>query len=257
MSDSYRPRSASEIIDAAVQLYRGHPRTFLAMGALVQVPMLLLRTTLMIVFGVTPAGAPANVLASTSLTLLEVLLFFFVTAALTVAADRAYMGAHPGVRASFGEAGSKFGAFFVASLLSAILMGLGLLLLIVGAFYFLAKYTLAPTITLLEARSGTNAMSRASKLSEGNRLHVLAAVLASWLIYIALLIGAGALSAMFPTSSALMILSPLVVVFAYPLLPIVLVITYYDLRIRAEGYDIDLLERQAISGESGAGAATG
>jgi hypothetical protein len=257
MTDTYRPRGATEIIDAAVQLFRRDARTFLAIGAIVQVPMLLLRTSLMSLYGVTPDGAPANMLASTSLTLLEILLLFFVTAALTVAADRAYMGAHAGVRASFAEAGSKFGAFFVASFLSTLLAGLGLLLLIVGAFYFLAKYTLSPTVALLEARNGTNAMSRASKLSGGYRLHVLASVLASWLIYIALLVGAGALSALFPTASAFMILSPLVTVFAYPLLPIVLVITYYDLRIRAEGYDIDLLERQAISGESRAGAATG
>lgn len=255
MPDSYRPRSASEIIDAAVQLFRRHARTFLAIGAIVQVPMLLLRTTIMSVFGATPDGAPDNMLAATSLMLLDGLLFVLVTAALSVAADRAYMGSHPGVRASFAEAASRFGAFFVASFLSTLLFVLGVLLLIVGAFYFFAKYTLSPTVSLLETRDGTNAMRRASKLSEGRRLHVLASVGAAWLIFLAIVLGAGALSAIVPTASAFMIIGPVVNVFAFPLVPIVLVITYYDLRIRAEGYDIDLLERQATSAEPRAHAA--
>lgn len=257
MTDTYRPRSATEIVDASVQLFRRHARTFLAIGAIVQVPMLLLRTTVVSVFGVAPDGTPDNMIVGASLTLLEGLLLLLATAALTVAADHAYMGAHPGVRASFAAAGPKFGAFFVATFLSTLLAGLGILLLIVGAFYFFAKYTLAPTVALLEARDGTNAMSRASKLSEGRRLHVLASVGAAWLIYLAIFFGAGALSAVIPTASALMILSAVVTVFALPLVAAVLVITYYDLRIRAEGYDIDLLERQAIPGESRAGAATG
>lgn len=257
MPDTYRPRSASEIIDAAVQLFRRDARTFLAIGAVVQVPMLLLRTALMSVYGATPDGAPDNLLAATSITLLEGLLLVLVTATLTVAADRAYMGAHPGVRASFAGAASKFGAFFVATFLSTLLAVLGVLLLIVGAFYFFAKYTLSPTIVLLEARNGTNAMSRASKLSEGRRLHVIASVGAAWLIFFAVVIGAGALSAIVPTASAFIILGPLVNVFVLPLIPIVLVITYYDLRIRAEGYDIELLERQATSAEPRARAATG
>jgi hypothetical protein len=247
MTDVYRPRSAGEIVDAAVQLFRRDARTFLAIGAIVEIPMLLLRTALMSVFGVTPDGAPDNLLAATSLTLLEGLLLLLVTAALAVAADRAYMGAHPGVRASFAEAGSKFGAFFVATFLSTLLFGLGVLLLVVGAFYFFARYTLSPTVALLEAREGTNAMSRASKLSEGRKLHVLASVGAAWLIFFAVVFGMGALSAIVPTASAFMILGPLVNVFVLPLIPIALVITYYDLRIRAEGYDIELLERQATS----------
>lgn len=257
MTDTYRPRSASEIIDAAVQLFRRDARTFLAIGAIVQIPLLLLRTTLLSVFGASPGGAPDNMLASSSLTLLEGLLLLFVTAALTVAADRAYMGAHLGVRASFAEAGSKFGAFFVASFLSTLLAVLGVLLLIVGAFYFFAKYGLSPTVALLEARDGTNAMSRASKLTEGRKLHVLASVGTALLIYFAVIFGAGALSAIIPTASAFMILGPLVEVFALPLIPIVSVVTYYDLRIRAEGYDIDLLERQASSAERRASAAAG
>lgn len=255
MPDTYRQRSATEIIDAAVQLFRRHARTFLAIGAIVQVPMLLLRTTIMSVFGATPDGAPDNMLAATSLMLLDGLLFVLVTAALTIAADRAYMGARPGVRASFAGAASRFGAFFVASFLSSLLVVLGVLLLIVGAFYFFARYTLSPTVSLLETRDGTSAMSRASKLSEGRKLHVLASVGAAWLIFLAIVLGAGALSAIVPTASAFMIIGPVVNVFAFPLVPIVLVITYYDLRIRAEGYDIDLLERQATSAEPRAHAA--
>lgn len=86
---------------------------------------------------------------------------------------------------------------------------------------------------------------------------MIASVGAAWLIFFAVVIGAGALSAIVPTASAFILLGPLVNVFVLPLIPIVLVITYYDLRIRAEGYDIELLERQATSAEPRARAAAG
>ena len=47
-------------------------------------------------------------------------------------------------------------------------------------------------------------------------------------------------------------LGALAAVFVYPLLPVTMTVLYYDARIRREGYDIDLLEREL--GEPSAGA---
>lgn len=249
MAETYRPRRATEIVDAAVQLFRRHPGTFLAIGAVVQVPMLLLRAAAMTVYGIAADGTPNNVFASAGLSIADGILWLLATAALISAADRAYMGASPDVRSSFAVARSRFGPFFVAMFLSSVLFFAGILLLLVGALYFLAKYGLAAAIAVLEPRSGTSAMTRASSLSEGRKRHILAALGTSWLIFFALVVGATAVSALIPHTSTFLILVPLVNILAYPIVAIVLVITYYDLRIRAEGYDIELLEREAGSTE--------
>lgn len=254
MTDLYRPRRASEIIDAAVQLYRRNARTMIAIGALVQVPALVLRTITLGVFGVTPEGMPNSFVAAGTVTIVEGLLLLFSSAALTLAASRAYHGERVDVRESYADAVPRLGSYLVASILTGILFVLGIVLLIVGALYFLAKYGLSSTIAVLEARSGPSAMSRASRLSDGRRLHVLTAVAAAWLIYLAVLVGAGLLASLVPTASANMILAAIVTIFAFPLVPLALVVTYYDLRIRAEGYDIEVLEGRAANSAPPGGA---
>lgn len=245
MTDMYRPRRASEIIDAAVQLYRHNARSMIAIGALVQIPALILRTITLAVFGTTPDGMPNNVLASATLSLVEGVFLLFASAALTVAASRAYHGEHLAVRESYATAATRLGSYVVAAVLAGILFVVGIVLLIIPGLYFLAKYGLSSTIAVLEARSGTSAMARAAKLSDDRKRHVLAAIAAAWLIYIAVLIGAGLLSTIIPTVSAYTVLGAIVTIFAFPLVPLALVVTYYDLRIRAEGYDIELLEGRA------------
>lgn len=244
MTDMYRPRRATEIVDAAVQLYKRHLRTLVTISAVVHVPLLLLRTIAVSAYGSTADGSPANWGVSWALSMLDGLGFLLVSAALTVAADEAYMGSAPTIRASFSRGGSRFGAFFVATFLSSIAFLFGIVLLIFGAFYFLAKYGLSPTIAVLESRNGVDAMGRASKLSEERKRHVLAAIGAVWLIFFAVMIAAAAVSALVPITSAYLLFGTMVSLFVYPLVPVALVITYYDLRIRAEGYDIELLERQ-------------
>lgn len=257
MTDMYRPRKATEIIDASVQLFRRHALTFFGIGAAVQVPLLLLHTILLRAFGATPDGTPNSLAVQGVLSVVDGLAFVLGTAALTAAASRGYMGESPRARQSLAEGVSKFGPFFVASLLSGLAMVFGVVLLVVGAFYFFAKFTLAATAALVEGRSGTDALGRASKLSEGKKLHVLTAVGAAWLMFLAIVIGAGALSTIVPSVIALVILSTIANVFAFPLVPIVTVITYYDLRIRAEGYDIELLERHAGASHPAPASAAG
>jgi hypothetical protein len=250
MSDIvYRPRSIPEIIDASIQLFRRSYRELIAITAIGYVPWIA-ASTLLTRLSATRGTADVDSFLATPvwLVLAGTVWFAVVSAGCIAAASDAYLGKEPQIASALRRALRRAWPIVAASLVTWVLAGLGLILLIIPGLYVFARFALSPTIALLEQRSTGESLARASSLSRDRKLHIIGALGAALLIYlvvaatVGLVIGLTGQMALAPVAEAI------VTIGISPLIAVVSAVLYYDLRIRAEGFDVELLERQLQTG---------
>lgn len=244
---AYRPRSIPELVDASIQLFRRSYRELIAITAVGYVPWIAASTLLSRVWGTPGASDPDAIVAplgSLAITIAGAVWFAVVSAGCIAAASDAYLGGEPRIVPALQRALSRGWPIVATSLVAWFLAVLGLFLLIVPGLYFFARFALAPAIALLEERGAGESLARASDLSRDRKLHIIGALGAAWLIYLAvavtvgIVVGATGQMALAPVAEAI------ITVGISPLIAVVSAVLYYDLRIRAEGFDVELLERQ-------------
>ncbi len=244
---AYRPRSIPEVVDASIQLFRRSYRELIAITAIGYVPWIAASTLLSRLSGVRGTGDPESLMAtpgSLMLTLAGTIWFAVVSAGCIAAASDAYLGKEPQVASALRRALSRAGPIIAASLVTWVLAGLGLILLIIPGFYFFARFALSPTIALLEQRSAGQSLARASDLSSGRKLHIIGALGAAFLIYLVVVITVGLVIGLTGQMALAPVAEAIVTIGISPLIAVVSAVLYYDLRIRVEGFDVELLERQ-------------
>src|SRR3954463_11694205 len=130
-----RPRKATEIVDAAIEVYRRNPLHFVLLTTLVHAPWLILQIVLL-------GNAPPTANFGTQL-LISVGTFFsyFLMGAVVVQmASDLYLGRPTDAFEAIRRVGSKLITAFAASFIQAILITFGLLFLLVPAVYWSALY---------------------------------------------------------------------------------------------------------------------
>jgi hypothetical protein len=140
-------------------------------------------------------------------------------------------------------------------MLIAFIVGLGLVFLVVPGIILGTGLAVAiPAVVLESDRSASAALSRSWELTRGSRGRIFAlGITLLILLYIPLVAITGLLAVMLPRSagsltaatsmSAVVALAAggVVQLILYPLFYCVLTIAYYDLRVRKEGFDLELL----------------
>jgi hypothetical protein len=115
----------------------------------------------------------------------------------------------------------------------------------VWIFYALARYFAVFQIIVLEQPNILRAFQRSSTLSRGRKGHILLTMLLVFVIFFVLSMAMSMISGIAVAISGNLAISTTVqslfTVVAYPLIGITQVILYYDTRIRAEGFDIELM----------------
>jgi hypothetical protein len=259
----YRPRSVSELVDAAFQLLRRDYMQYVMLMAIAYVPWLviLMATGLLTA---TP-GDGAGVTSILVMGLGAMIWFSLIDAVMIDAVSSSYLGGRVDIAGSFRRVSGRFGHVLAAVIAKALMVFVGLMFLIVPGLYFLAKYFAVPATIVLEERGAGEGLGRSSTLSEGLKGHVLKTLVLVWGIYVALSFAVGVLggaAAVFSQSATLLIVFTQVVnaafrIFLYPLIPIVQTLLYYDARIRKEGYDLELMAQGlGVSEARGARVAT-
>lgn len=251
----YRPRSASELVDATVQLMRGDYLQYVMLMGIAYVPWLFV---LLLVGNIgTMEGTPS--LAAVASFLAAMLWFTLIDGVMTVAASERYLGREVDVPAALRHAAGRVGPLLYASLIKWVGIIIGIVLLIAPGVYLLARFFAASQVVMLEGLGGSAALTRSSQLSEGLKGHILKALFLLIIIYFGLEIGwAMVLGAIFggqPTEGVMMLgqqlLSVIFTVLVYPFLSIGQTLLYYDVRIRREGYDLELMARELDAAGSG------
>jgi hypothetical protein len=263
MVQELRPRGIGEMLDVAVAIYRGSARRLVLVALVVEVPVQLLMTIVLLSaqpesFNVNIAGnaTPTFESQSTQLAaafvvlLVSVLSTAFVLAVCTRVVADAYVGLAEGGpgEAARGAAGRIFAVIGLA-LLTALSQIAGLLFCLVGAAVPLALFAVAMPVLILEGVGVFAALGRSVKLTKDHFFRVLGLVVTAQLLTAVLNIGltlavAAAMRNSGNTTAGVIsqgIANTVVAVLTTPFIAAAIVACYFDLRIRNEAFDVQLL----------------
>ncbi|HEX5436962.1 MAG TPA: hypothetical protein VFW98_07380 [Gemmatimonadaceae bacterium] len=277
-ADAFRPRSSSEILDASVQLLRVHYAPLLVLSAIAWVPRLVVSVTGKAY--VRPALGVGASVTTLVLVLVAMAWFVIAQAAMLVAVSDIYVGGGANPARALRAALTRPGAIILSVLAKVILIAVGLLiagigmgvvaalvagvgsamprgiaLVLVGvgigaaifagvwwSLRMFAFYFAVPATVVLEQLGAGAALTRANQLARGSALRIVLTLVLLYIIYLAVLALLGAV--VYLAFHGFVLTQTLVTVFAlfvYPIIPVVTALLYYDLRIRKEGYDIELM----------------
>jgi hypothetical protein len=101
---------------------------------------------------------------------------------------------------------------------------------------------------VLEDTGPNVAMARSLKLSKGSAAHIFFSLGLAFFLYFIIsgVISVLGLTLLTPTTAQ--IIGSLVIIPIYPLLAVVSTMLYYDLRIRKEGFDLEIMARELGTG---------
>lgn len=238
-----RPRSATEIVDAAFQLFRRNPTQLIVASALVYVPWLVIR--LVFDIGITDPMMGANkayvLIAGT------MVLYAVVGGVVSILASGIYLGDAPDLATAFRITGSRVIGLIVASVIRSFLIGIGMVFLVIPGFYALGRYFAVTQAMVLEDKGVGSAMSRSSTLSADLKLHIIGTIVLIGLVSIAISIGIGMLASASQSKVIVNVVSTAVSIVIYPLFGLTETLLYYDARIRKEGFDVEFLAQAGAS----------
>lgn len=246
-----RPRSVTEIIDAAARLLRLHYKELVTAAALFLIPLAALQ---IIVIGDPTQMATRMVSGSfwiglSVFSLVAVMVASLSTAATVVIVSESYIGHEVSISAAIQRVISRVWPLVAASLIQTIFVGVGFLLFIIPGIVFFAWTFAMPIIVLVERKDPMEAFSRSRNLARGSVPRIwgtiLLAAIIVWVfsaigsVILGLLANAGHFSAI-----ANALVSAGIRILVYPFFTVVTVLLYYDLRIRKEGYDLELMAQE-------------
>jgi hypothetical protein len=232
-----RPRSPTELVDAALQVFRRDPIQFIVATTAVYVPWLVLR--LLLDLGIStdlPSPQQAAIAAVAA-----VIVYALVGGVITVIASDVYLGAPADAARALRVALTRVVPLLVTGVVTVIFIALGAILFILPAFYVLARFFAVRQVVVLEEAGSLAALGRSSQLSLGEKRHVLNTLLLVLLITSAISLGVGLLSGLIPSRVLFNVVLTAVHIVLYPFFGITETLLYYDIRIRKEGFDVEYL----------------
>ena len=269
-----RPRSAIEIVDAAVSLFRDNFKTMAVIGLAGSLPFVAA-----IVAGVGMFGALANpqeffknptAVVPGMIAFGVVMMFWMavVDGALTFAAAEAYHGRNPSPADAFRGAMGKGMSLVAGNLLRmlivgglggiaaigvaiaananafiAVIIGIGVAVLMV---HLLARTFAITSAIVIEDTSASEGVNRSFFLSKDATLRIFGIACLCLFIYgsvqgIGSALVQALVTAVLRSPIVAMAVGNLVTMVVYPFLNIAIMVLYYDQRVRKEGYDLDVL----------------
>ena len=233
-----RPRSPSELVDAAFQILRAHYAQFVMCSALAYLPWLLVQ----LVFYSDPSRLQTiSPTVSVVFGLGIWLVFALMSAVLIVCASQAYLGEPVDVGIAVRQALPRMPLVLVGAILRYTMMFIGLFLFLIGALYVAARYFAVTPLIVLEDKGLGGAFARSSELSRTRKRHVINTIGLATVIYWVLAFGVQLAAALFGNLIVQALIGAAVTIMVYPVVAITEALLYYDTRIKSEGLDIELM----------------
>lgn len=243
----FRPRSNSEILDAAFEIYRRHFTVFLAINIFAAIPVAI---STYLGQSAILLQQPDGLVTSSLVRFLSAFITPFTEGAMTCAASAAYLGMPVDLELSIRAAFRRPGRLFVAMFTKWILLVFGLILFIAPGLIVFKRYFAIPMTVLFEDTTVGDAISRSRELSNGNGKRIFALVggvfIFTLLITMFVTQAIGSISHGPALTAVVTLLAAAAI---SPFSTIVVTLLYYDIRIRREGYDIELMT-QALNVDS-------
>jgi len=244
-----RPRRAGEIVDAAFRLVASHYAVYVMIAALFTVPAIILSWLMYGDMQYLPSqGIPWRAIGTVFLA--GIICNGLADACAVTAMSEVYLGRPLDAGAAFARTLARAGDVVLAAILRWTLVFGGMLLLLLPGLYVGVRTTCLNCGVMLDRRAGgaVGAFRRSWELAEDHESHVFATAALSWLLYfvgyaVILLVvrGAGAAVPALRDQRVLTLVRSVLLLLVVPVLPAVRTVLYYDLRVRKEGLDVELL----------------
>jgi hypothetical protein len=235
-----RPLSAGEVLDVSFGVYRAHFVSLVTIAAATRVVPDALG-----IYVERSGGMLANLPLGFTHLLLSFVLSTIGIAATTSVVSEAYLGGTARAGDALRGAFSFIGRLLVASIGSAMLIVTGLILLIIPGLVAIAGLMLSSVVVVLEGKPGVAALQRSWDLSKGYRGKIFSVVFITMLLLVVPTIAIGAVIALTSGDAkpglVMMVGTSLLSIFVYPFVYVATVVLYYDIRVRKEGFDLELM----------------
>jgi len=233
-----RPRSATELVDAAFQVFRRAPVQFIVTGAVVYVPWLVIQLAFNL--GIQRDALPDLDILLPNL-VAGLIIYVILGGAIAVIARDVYLDRTPDVAAAYRIVAARFVSLAVVSISVVIMLTIGLIFLFLPVLYPLSRFFAARQAVVLEGLGPWRALGRSSELSVGVKWHIIGTLILGGLLTIIISLGAGLAAGMIPSNVVQRIVETLIGVCVRPFFSIVETLLYYDVRIRKEAFDIEYM----------------
>jgi hypothetical protein len=255
-----RPLSIGEMLDAGFKLFRQRFGTLMVCVLAPVVPLSIVSTIIVGSVDDTAFDVNATATSSDSADVANLIdnLLSGAAAAIAIAAcfkviSSAYLGERTGAGPSLRYGLSRLGPLIVAYLAMSIGIGLGLVALVIPGIFLAIKWSMTFPAIVAERAGPFEAMGRSWELTRGHWWRtfgtLLVVLLISFVLAFAILVGLGAAVASSDSISELAfavlitVVTIIVLAVLYPLTAAIVTALYYDLRVRNEGFDLQLLAR--------------
>jgi hypothetical protein len=254
-----RPLSVGEILDAGFRLFNARFVTLVLCVLVPVVPLEILSAALQASVDPTAFDLDSTETVSGGKVLAGTLIAFvlqFAAATLAVAAcfraiSAAYLGERAGVRESLRYGLGRLLPLIVAYFLIAVIVLLGLLALIIPGVWLGTKLSMTFPAVVFERKGPFRAIGRSWGLTRGNFWRTLGTLIVVFLIAFVLqlvlgglvggILGASGSTSELTVAIVVTLVNLIVLALTYPLWASVTTVLYYDLRVRNEGFDLQLL----------------
>jgi hypothetical protein len=262
-----RPLGIGEILDVAIKIYFRHAGTFLRIIVFVVLPAQALQAVVLVSAGAQQDNFSFNTSTNVGTVDTEtfaagyaiVLLVSLFSSAIAngacfKAVADAYLEGAPDWKSSLKYAARRLHSIIWISILGGILSLLGLIALLVGAVYLWVGFTVAVPVLLTEGVKGSKALRRSLHLIRGRWWPTFGLVLIGGIL--ASVIGGivGGLAQAFSLTAGgdqsvaeivvLTVSGTVAAMVTTPFKAAFTTVLYFDLRVRKEGFDLQLLAKQ-------------
>jgi uncharacterized membrane protein len=232
-----RPLSLGELLDVSFALYRQLFGSLIMVGLATGAPPLIIDVYIEQIGG--PTAAPTLWLMTL---LVSLILGAIGVGASTLIVSDSYLGDRTHAGAALGRVVPFVGRIIALTFLTGCVVFLGLLLLVVPGIIFACGLALGATSLVLEHLPGPiAAMQRSWFLTRGYRGKLFLALLVSLLLLMIPAAGLGAVSAFLGREVLFTVVSVVLGVLISPFIYVTVTVLYYDLRVRKEGFDLEML----------------
>ncbi|HET6454241.1 MAG TPA: hypothetical protein VMX94_12110 [Armatimonadota bacterium] len=235
-----KPLSLVGLLDEMFDIYKGNCLLFMGIAALIQLPVSLAAYAI--------GGEYTYFLSAFAMFPIT----FITLAAATWAVSQIYLGSRVTILGAYKNVLRRAWPFVGTMLVTSLLIWFGFMLLIIPGIYFAVWYAFVSEVFIIEGLAWGNARKRSKALASGEYNRIVLLAILAWILafvvkmgltsLVGILVGgdeavmSGGLNGMlYGLSSALSQALTL------PFSVIAFVLLYYDIRVRREGFDIQML----------------
>ncbi|MFL5563244.1 MAG: hypothetical protein ACJ79K_17395 [Gemmatimonadaceae bacterium] len=233
MSIDLKPRSGVELIDASFQFLRENFALLFTTTAVTYTPIALAEYL--------AARDPASVGPVLVARLVTWVFASMAQAATIEIVATRYVGESITPADALRAVWKRLGTALAITFLYGLLIGIGTVFFIVPGIYFATKYFAAMAAAMIEGKASTPAFERSGQLTDGSKWRLFRIFALTLLIYFALVGASAGIAGTLMSPPTASLVARLLMAITNPFLFTLVTLTYFDLRIRREGLDLDFL----------------